>query len=113
MKQSTNGHSNIGDDIIEAAQPDFNPLRPFRGWPVDGNMFRDVPILGFYAGIWNGYLNAVMEVQQYVMRANQSVLQTMGIPTTEEVARLNRQLFETQVRLDTLEARLDEIETKK
>jgi hypothetical protein len=113
MNQATNGHLNVSDDVIEPAQPDFNPLNPFRVWPVDGNLFRDVPILGFYAGIWNGYLSAVMEAQQYVMRANQSVLQTFGIPTTEDVARLNRQLFETQVRLDTLEARLDEIETKK
>lgn len=108
-----NGHKIMASD--EAAEQTEETILPrtFRAWPLDGNILRDVPFLGAYAWFWNQYINGLSEMQQFVMRTNQSLLQAWGIPTTEDVARINRQLFEAFVRLDTLESRLDEIENKK
>lgn len=109
-----NGHKAVGsNEATEQTQEENVIPRAFRVWPVDGNIMKDIPFFGVYAWAWNQYINGLSEVQQFVMRANQSVLQAWGIPTTEDVARINRQLFEAFVRLDALEARLDESENRK
>ncbi len=77
---------------------------------IPTNLFRYIPFAGLTMTVWNRYLNLFVEAQQFAMRANQSILQFYGLPTNEDLSRINRQLFETSLRLDELETRLDEQE---
>jgi hypothetical protein len=97
----------ISGNEIPAAEPQmFNPMN-------FANLFSGMFANNTYPMIWNQYVNFLLQGQEVFSRLSMGVLQFYGVATGEDIARLNRQLFEAYHRIDELENKLGELESAK
>lgn len=94
-------------DEIPTAEPQmgqmFNPAQ-------FTNLFSGLMGNNVYPNMWNQYVSFLLRGQEVFSRFSQGLLQFYGVATSEDIARLNRQLFEAYNRIDELEEKLDEVE---
>jgi hypothetical protein len=64
-------------------------------------------INGDYAWLWNQYIKALIGSQEAFQQINQGILRAYGLPTREDLNRVNQQIYELNNRLDELEDRLN------
>jgi predicted nucleic acid-binding Zn-ribbon protein len=66
-----------------------------------------------YPAMWNQYVNFLLRGQEIVSKLSMGVLQFYGVATSDDIARLNRQLYEAYNRIDELEDKIDDLEKVK
>lgn len=82
----------------------FNPMSAMQ---PGANWLESFMVQGDYAWFWNYYISALMQMQEAVQNFSQNLLHWYGIPTREEIEKLNVQFYDLQNRLDELENRLN------
>ncbi len=75
--------------------------------PARENPLEKMLIKGDYAWLWNQYVKGIIRFQENLTQINQGILRFYGLPTREELRRVNIQLFDLNNRLDEIETRLD------
>ncbi len=59
-----------------------------------------------YGAFWNQYVQATLEMQEAFKQFNERWLQSVGLPTREDLSRVNQQIYDLANRLDELEEKL-------